>query len=67
MCFADTTYEFRQVEHDIDQRLNIATGTTKPDDPIFDNPYKAMNVGKARRLVLLRWKMEQQLPSTLRQ
>lgn len=48
---ASTIYEFRvAVIYDTVNQSdwsNIAEGTTKVDDPIFDSPYKAMNVGGA--------------------
>jgi len=48
---ADTSYEFRtRVQYDttnFSDWSNIAQGTTKPDNPIFNSPYKAMNVGGA--------------------
>ncbi|MAZ48372.1 MAG: hypothetical protein CME65_07405 [Halobacteriovoraceae bacterium] len=44
-----TTYEFRvRVQYDtssFSEWTSTAEGTTKPDDPLFDSPYKAMNVG----------------------
>ena len=46
-----TTYEFRvAVAYDSGSQSgwsNIAVGETKVDDPIFNSPYKAMNVGGA--------------------
>jgi hypothetical protein len=46
---ASTTYEFRvRVQYDtssFSDWSNIAEGLTKPDDPIFNSPNKAMNVG----------------------
>ena len=48
---ASTTYEFRvRVQYDtssFSEWTSIAEGTTKPNDPLFDSPYKAMNVGGA--------------------
>jgi hypothetical protein len=46
---ANTTYEFRvALTYDTTEQSawsNIAEGETKPDDPLFDGEYKAMNVG----------------------
>ncbi len=46
---ASTTYQFRvRVQYDgatYSSWTTTAEGTTKPDDPLFDSPYKAMNVG----------------------
>ena len=48
---ASTTYEFRvAVIYDTVNQSdwsNTAEGTTKVDDPLFDSPFKAMNVGGA--------------------
>lgn len=48
---ASTTYEFRvRVQYDTSNFSAwspTASGTTKPDDPLFDSQYKAMNVGGA--------------------
>jgi hypothetical protein len=48
---ANTTYETRvRVQYDttnFSEWSNTAEGTTKPDDPIFNSPHKAMNVGGA--------------------
>lgn len=46
---ASTTYQFRvRVQYNtssFSEWTSIAEGTTKPDDPLFNSPYKAMNVG----------------------
>lgn len=46
-----TTYEFRvRVQYDTSnysEWSNPVQAVTKPDDPLFDSPYKAMNVGGA--------------------
>jgi hypothetical protein len=46
-----TVYEFRvAIVYDTSNQSawsNIAEGTTQPDDPLFDSPHKAMNVGGA--------------------
>ena len=48
---ANTRYEFRvrllYSEGQMSPWSDVAVGETKPSDPIFDSPYKAMNVGGA--------------------